>query len=280
MEHRFARRFFLLPFLLLCCVALRAETFITITLKGDTAMTSEVFRFTDPGFEAKDSVNNDYSQYVTVNGTVGNTLGTYYLVYSIPAGIGKADPKVRSVTLVDETKPAIHLVGLSNVWLNLGQIYTDSGMTLTDNYYPSSSLLARLVTVTNMPVNSAGKYYMKARTCYYMKFITSDPSGNISDTASRNICAVSASVFEPGMPDPLQVFPNPTSSFLHVQSSDPSQELESVTIYDGMGQPVFTARIPQRQGYLDCDVSFLRSGTYIIEMNTTKGRYRKVILVQ
>lgn len=72
-----------------------------IVLNGETDMAVNAsLWFRDPGFTVSDSLGNDLSDYVTVEGKVSPyTPGTYELCYSIENGLGERVETVRRVTV-------------------------------------------------------------------------------------------------------------------------------------------------------------------------------------
>ena len=62
----------------------------------------------------------------------------------------------------------------------------------------------------------------------------------------------------------IQLYPNPVSEILHIQSRDP---LQQVTFYDVLGQSLMTVH----KDFENIPVSNLPAGVYFVEVQTLKG---------
>ena len=97
--------------------------------------------FTDPGAKATAQDGALLKDAISGTGDVdANALGEYTLTYAYTDADGnEADPVSRKVTVIDTTPPVINLVahpdfgGTDIVRMKAGQVYTDSGATVTDN---------------------------------------------------------------------------------------------------------------------------------------------------
>jgi len=107
-----------------------------ITLMGDSSVTLEAgTAYVEPGYTATDNLDGDITAGVVVTGLVEPTvLGTYTLKYNVSDLSGNpAVEKVRTITVVDTTPPAITLLGENPMTLEAGTPYVEPGYTATDN---------------------------------------------------------------------------------------------------------------------------------------------------
>jgi hypothetical protein len=106
-----------------------------IRLNGDSTITLEVkSSFTDPLATVSD--NKDINVNLITSGVVNSgVVGTYTLRYNAIDNAGnRADEVVRTVRVVDTTKPTVSLIGSSTIRVKVGETYTEPGMNVSDNY--------------------------------------------------------------------------------------------------------------------------------------------------
>jgi hypothetical protein len=154
-----------------------------ITLFGDNPFELEVgTTYYEPGYGATDNYDGDLSWYVAVTGYVSSyDLGTYTLRYNVTDSSGNpADEKVRTVRVVDTTRPVIHLLGENEVVLEVGTWYTDPGYTATDNY--DGDITSRVWVVGSVDHNYLGNYTLT--------YTVSDSSGNPAEEKKRIVRVV------------------------------------------------------------------------------------------
>ncbi len=79
------------------------------------------------------------------------------------------------------------------------------------------------------------------------------------------------------MPADMQVFPNPTSSELHVSLSRDIMGLTSIKVFDAMGSMVHTtsAKINAGDVSFTLDLGHLSSGIYVLELSSDDIAIRK-----
>ncbi len=80
-------------------------------------------------------------------------------------------------TILDSTKPVITLFGEATVTLTVGDIYTDSGATATDD--KDGDITANIVTTGSVDTTAAGTYTLR--------YNVSDAAGNAADTVTRTV---------------------------------------------------------------------------------------------
>jgi len=163
-------------------VTVRASNLDTIKpvirLNGDSTITLEVkSNFIDPSASVSD--NKDINVNLITSGVVNSgVVGTYTLRYNAIDNAGnRAEEVVRTVRVVDTTRPVVTLNGSSTVRIRVGEIYTDPGITVSDNYDDTSRIQQ----------NVTGGVNWSAPGTYTVSFTATDSSGNISLPVNRTI---------------------------------------------------------------------------------------------
>ncbi|HIE58618.1 MAG TPA: DUF5011 domain-containing protein, partial [Hydrogenothermaceae bacterium] len=156
-----------------------------ITLLGSTPV--EVERgtvYTDAGATATDDVDgNITANIVTVNPVDANTVGEYNVTYNVSDASGNAAVEVvRTVNVVDKTKPVITRLGAEPVSVVLGTPYVDAGASATDDV--DGNITANIVTDNPVNVNLIGQYIIT--------YNVSDAAGNAAVQVTRTVNVVDA----------------------------------------------------------------------------------------
>lgn len=99
-----------------------------------------------------------------------NKLDTVKVTYTATDSAGNKTTVYRYVIVRDNIPPTLILKGDSSIYVGVNTSYIDSGVSDTDNYYPSSILDTLIVKTGSVDVNKVGTY----RILYTL----TDPSGN------------------------------------------------------------------------------------------------------
>ena len=102
------------------------------------------------------------------NGTTFQFTGYTAVGYSLNAA---------NIVIPLAVKPVISLVGQSEINLELGTAYTDSGATASDNI--DGDITSSIVTVNNVDINTVGTYSVT--------YNVSDAAGNAADEVTRTV---------------------------------------------------------------------------------------------
>jgi hypothetical protein len=151
-----------------------------ITLLGSSPIAIEVgSNYSDAGATATDNYDGNITASLVIASTVNTGhLGTYTVTYTVSDRAGNAAiPIVRTVHVVDNTKPVITLLGQSVVTIELKTAYVDAGATALDNY--DGNLTAQIVKTSNVDVTRYGTYFVT----YNVK----DSSGNTATSITRTV---------------------------------------------------------------------------------------------
>ena len=149
-----------------------------ITLNGEQEMSLNLGEaYVEPGFTAADECDGDLTQSVTVEGEIDvQKYGIYSFVYKVTDSSGNEGTITRTVRIADLEAPVIQLYGDSNVYVKLGETYTDAGFEASDN--------ADGNVTANVSVNGAVNTAVKGN--YTITYSVTDIQGNTA-TVTRNV---------------------------------------------------------------------------------------------
>ena len=106
-----------------------------LTLAGEETITVEKGDlYVEAGFSAIDEYDGDITDNVTVEGTVDHlATGVYVLKYNVSdKADNAADERIRTVNVVDTTKPVLTFKGDAEITLEVHSTYEDAGATAID----------------------------------------------------------------------------------------------------------------------------------------------------
>ncbi|WP_299440747.1 immunoglobulin-like domain-containing protein [uncultured Aquimarina sp.] len=129
-----------------------------IELIGEPEITIRVGEeYTDAGVTVTDNV--DINVEVETTGTVDTlTPGTYIITYTATDTSGNSSSITRKVTVIDDEAPVITLIGDNPLRILIGTVFTDPGVTLSDNVDTMAILQENLTVTENVNVNVEGDY--------------------------------------------------------------------------------------------------------------------------
>jgi hypothetical protein len=151
-----------------------------ITLLGQPTVTIEVgATYTDAGATATDDRDGDITSRIVKGGSVNTAaVATYTLTYDVSDTAGNAATQVvRTVKVVDTTKPVISLVGSAAMNVEVGTSFTDPGATAQDNY--DGNITSRIVVTSNVNPGVVGDYTVT--------YNVSDAAGNAAAPVTRTV---------------------------------------------------------------------------------------------
>ncbi|MGZ5302729.1 MAG: T9SS type A sorting domain-containing protein [Bacteroidia bacterium] len=189
----------------------------------------------------------------------------------------------RTVNVVDRIAPEITLVGNAAVSVCRWATYTDSGMTVTDNYYQTND-----ITIT-----TEGTYLTegtKMEGVYTLRYKAVDKSGNVSYSLWRYIfvrdpheapCATVTSVGKQiGLDKLVKVYPNPNTGKFTVEANLPATEQVRISITNLLGQEVAViSNGAMNTNTFSIDLSDQKAGVYMLTVTTNKQSTTKRIVI-
>lgn len=149
-----------------------------ITLIGDSEVTVEVSDiYNDAGAIASDDYDGNITdEIVVVNNVNASLVGTYTVTYDVSDTAGNSAVQViRTVNVVDNTKPVITLLGNSEIIIFVGDSYIEAGATAVDNF--DGDITTDIIITGTVDTTTPGTYEIK----YNVK----DSSNNIADEVTR-----------------------------------------------------------------------------------------------
>ena len=154
-------------------------------------------------------------------------------------------------------------------WTNI----INSTQFILTNFYSNSSTIS---SNSNQPGFTGNSNWIKSTIQGYalnfVRFRFTFTSDNINTNKdgwmidSFDFACIGTGINEVGINSPIQIFPNPTSNIISV-NSDNTIQIKSVNIYDMVGKSILTTD----QSVID--ISKFQSGLYYIEVTTDKEKY-------
>lgn len=133
-----------------------------ITLNGDSSVTLiEGETYSELGATATDIEDGDLTESIIVSGSVNSSeSGTYFITYNVDDTGGKSDTAIRTVIVLDNTKPTISINGANPLRHIQGRPYSDLGASAFDDHDDDEILSSRISVsgLENVDVNKTGPY--------------------------------------------------------------------------------------------------------------------------
>lgn len=141
--------------LLIISAILRGKNKYRIDLNGSREMTIyQGAPYNEPGYTAYDNKHNDLTNQVEIKQNLdSNTIGTYTIIYSLN---NKSVKRIVNVIARQNVTTTIHLTGEKNVYLKVGDSYTDPGCTAIDAI--DGNLTDQVITNSNVNTSEKGVY--------------------------------------------------------------------------------------------------------------------------
>lgn len=153
-----------------------------LILNGDAAISiGQGETFVDPGASALDARSG--SRVVTVSGVVDvQTPGVYTLVYSASDAAGNVATATRVVAVVsaDGTPPVLALLGDATIFLEVGDLFIDPGVSVVDETDPDPV------------VNVTGSVDTGGPAIHILSYSATDAAGNVSAPVTRTVRVLSS----------------------------------------------------------------------------------------
>jgi PKD repeat protein len=255
-----------------------------IKLNGWANDSVEVFtKYTDLGASGTDnyystvSITNGGSFYTGYPDGIPKKLGTYVAIYTATDSSGNKATVSRTIIVFDSVPPVISLKGSLLDSTCRWAAYTDSGYSVTDNYYKS-------VTAIDTEGNFMGT---GLPGLYKLRYKATDSSGNSAYSPYRYIYVKSEndqgclSGIKEGMflDKYINVYPNPTTGLLHVTAQLPGNERIIIRITDAVGKEL---SLTQANGYgntFEINLQGQPAGVYLLNISTAKAAITKELIL-
>lgn len=148
-----------------------------LKLEGENEITiSYGTEFQDPGYNAVDNYDGEMKDKVNISKEDIND-GLYKIWYEVTDSSGNQTKISRTIKVVDDVKPEIHLVGNQVVCVVIGNEYKEQGATATDN--KDGDITSKIKTTGEVNTGTEGTYIIK--------YEISDEAGNKSEIERKVI---------------------------------------------------------------------------------------------
>lgn len=212
-----------------------------------------------------DIINSGNQTILTLPVYVENSidLGQYTFQFSnvvlsseTNQNISSDAPSVGYINVIeDSVAPVITLLGDATVSIEVGDTYIDAGATAKDNY--DGDITSNIVSVSNVDTAIAG--------IYTVTYDVTDASGNAAVTITRTVNVEDALSLENFEQIKLDIFPNPTSNFWQIKSSE---IINVIQIFDVVGEMLIFKKIDSMDVLIDGTT--LQDGIYFLLINNNK----------
>lgn len=201
-------------------------------------------------------------------------LGTYSIIYKAKDKCGNiADSVVRKVTVVDTLPPVIKLIGSHTASVCQGKEYTDSGYTISDNYW-------NLVLV-----DTEGTFFIHGTDSlgiYTWRYKAIDRSGNVGYSAYRYIEVKDCkdAIYGRISDASIFIYPNPATCGIFIKSHLDNNFPVYISITDIMGKIVYKSNASlSDQGIYTIDLQQMSAGLYSVNIASNEGTVSRKIIV-
>lgn len=211
-----------------------------------------------------------------VNGTTDDALsysspGNYTITWSYADSYGNVSTQEQTVTVTDEVLPEISCISNTEV-----EISGDAtGYTVDGTEFDPVDVRDNCETYTlsnsfDDAASLAGAEFSTGD--YTIVWTVMDEAGNEASCSFDLAVGASVNVQEMGE-IPLQVYPNPAGSFIHLNAEILIEEVE---LYDLAGRVVKKETLNAKQ--LEVDIADLSPGIYILKAKTAEGVHEMKVI--
>ena len=155
----------------------------------------------------------------------------------------------------DSIAPVITLLGDATVSIEVGDTYIDAGATAKDNY--DGDITSSIVVTGSVDTNTIG--------IYTLSYDVTDTNGNVASTVTRTVNVEDALSLENFEQIKLDIFPNPTSNFWQIKSSE---IINVIQIFDVVGKMLIFKKTDSMDVLIDA--TSLLDGIYFLLINNNK----------
>ncbi|MEX0966631.1 MAG: immunoglobulin-like domain-containing protein [Bacteroidia bacterium] len=249
------------------------ETPPAVALIGEDTLTIEVYTsLDDPGLTIDDGCNEDYT--VTTGGDWTGTAddrGCFTLWYFVTDASGNSDSISRTICVVDETAPAIRLIGDPVIYLERWEVWNDPEAEATDNFDPNPEII-----IGGNFVNT------QLEGDYFITYQAEDMSGNLSEEIFRlvKVTEPTTGIDSENLSNSVELFPNPNSGRFNLRLGLANEEHVRISILNTLGQElqvVEDATIASKD--YSIDLSTERSGIYFVRIQAGSQTVMKKVTI-
>ena len=158
---------------------------------------------------------------------------------------------------IDVTAPIITLIGDSEITIELGANYMDSGATATDDR--DGDLTESIVTLNTVDTNIVGTYLIT--------YNVNDAAGNSATEVTRTVNVIDSSLSNYDTSNHkrnIQIYPNPASDYIKISNTT---QTKPYTIFNLTGQEITNGNINSES---KISVQHLKAGIYFLILDKVK----------
>jgi len=133
-------------------------------------------------FKCTDNIDGALPVFIDSSSVMTNMVGSYIIYYQATDNSGNTSIVQRVIKVIDSIKPVMNLNGDTLMTLEVNTLFTDPGVNISDNYYPSSTLNGLVLITSNLDTSSTG--------VYELVYTLADPSGNMALPLHRYVIVV------------------------------------------------------------------------------------------
>ena len=212
-----------------------------------------------------------------------DSIGTYYITYSVTDGSGNVNTFVRTVIVRDTKAPVITLIGGQTINLVRWSTYVDPGVQILDNYNTDAQIRKNLTVTSNLPLNANSQYFGNEEGLYTVQYRVRDLSNNSSAIVTRtvNVIANVTSIEDAiNANNILSIYPNPNNGIVKLKMYETTLNDVTVKIYNAVGGLAKTITIKNNDlTEKQIDLSSFASGVYLVQIENADKVYTHKISV-
>ncbi len=212
-----------------------------------------------------------------------DSLGTYYITYSVTDGSGNVNSIVRTVIVRDTKAPIITLIGGQTINILRWSTFVDPGVQILDNYNSDAEIRKNLTVTSNLPLNANNEYFGNVEGLFTVEYKVRDLSNNISEVVKRSVNVIlnETSIEESiNANNILAIYPNPNNGLLKVKMYETTSNDVTVKVYNAVGGLAKTITIRNNDlTEKQIDLSAFASGVYLIQIEAADKVYTHKISV-
>ena len=242
----------------------------------------------EPFSESDVTVSDNYwptsALYRSQTGNVRiDSLGTYYITYTVTDGSGNINTFVRTVIVRDTKAPVITLLGGQTINLIRWTTFVDPGVQIFDNYNSDAQIRKNLTVTSNLPLNANSEFFGNEEGLFTVQYKVRDISNNISAIVIRNVNVIAnATSIQDAINanNILSIYPNPNNGMVKMKMYETTLNDVTVKIYNAIGGLAKTITIKNNDlTEKQIDLSSFASGVYLIQIEAADKVYTHKISV-
>jgi len=250
---------------------------------GDSIGVFSSYHAQMPKYSVVDDTDGDITAQAQIIGSVDSSkVGSYQLSIVATDKASNTAKITVNIQVVDTTAPRITLNGANPVCVSLGKDHTDPGVSVNDNYATGTDLSIE-VGSSLVNTDSSGWFCItyratdlsgnKSAILYRTVYVDLVDNGKPCDFIPGKVCGKDVLSVAAYHPPSIDVYPNPSTGIVSVQSEHTLSHLEVFTL---TGQRIIDINTQSSSIKLKLPS---KGGFYLIA-HSDKGMFRKLVIVE